>query len=345
MQHKIIDKHDLLDDNGYVIESGYANEDILKYNRSQVKINHNFLKEWDYYLIANSSFGVAFSIACLGPITRLTANFMDYKTGEQHTQSSVLSLNTEEFNMPSDVLQSVSFSGSDVNGQYIRTGNKVKIKVDYKNFGDNTLSVDAEIDIPDYDAMVIIVPYKEKKDMFYYNYKLTCMKVSGNVEFGNKIYSYDEIPTYAIYDWGRGIWFSRNTWYWGSANGVVDGNDFAFNIGYGFGDTSSATENMIFWKGQCHKIEEVEFKLDESDYTKPWIFTSSDGRFEMDFVPVLDRASIANLESVGSNQHQVFGNFSGKVILDDGQTININDLFGFAEVVRNNFGPTGITNE
>ena len=36
-----------------------------------------------------------------------------------------------------------------------------------------------------------------------------------------------------------------------------------------------------------------------------------------------------------SDQHQVFGKFSGSVILDDGSKLEIKDLLGFAEKVRN----------
>ena len=51
---------------------------------------------------------------------------------------------------------------------------------------------------------------------------------------------------------------------------------------------------MIFYDGIAHKIDDVEFVIPEDDYCKPWKFTSSDGRFEMDFLPILDHAWIIN---------------------------------------------------
>jgi len=36
-----------------------------------------------------------------------------------------------------------------------------------------------------------------------------------------------------------------------------------------------------------------------------------------------------------TNQHQVFGHFSGKAILDNGQEIRVQNLLGFAEKVYN----------
>ena len=55
----------------------------------------------------------------------------------------------------------------------------------------------------------------------------------------------------------------------------------------------------------------------------------------MDFTPVLDRASCTDLKVLKSDQHQVFGRFSGKAVLDDGTALEIRELPGFAEKVMN----------
>ena len=55
----------------------------------------------------------------------------------------------------------------------------------------------------------------------------------------------------------------------------------------------------------------------------------------MDFVPIMDRASNTDFVILGSDQHQVFGRFSGTAILDDGKEIKIKDFTGFAEKVSN----------
>ncbi len=67
----------------------------------------------------------------------------------------------------------------------------------------------------------------------------------------------------------------------------------------------------------------------------PWTFTSNDGRFEMDFIPILDRKDNSSVGIISSKQHQVFGKFTGKTVLDDGTVIEIRDFLGFAERVEN----------
>ena len=67
----------------------------------------------------------------------------------------------------------------------------------------------------------------------------------------------------------------------------------------------------------------------------PWRFSSSDGRFELTFAPILDRAANSDIGLIKSDQHQVFGRFTGEVVLDDGSKLSIENLLGFAEKVHN----------
>jgi len=108
-------------------------------------------------------------------------------------------------------------------------------------------------------------------------------------------------------------------------------------IGYGFGNTSAASENIIFYNGVGHKIDDVTFVIPEDDYLKPWKFTSSDGRFEMDFEPIIDRNSFTDMKLLVSEQHQVFGRMTGTMILDDGTKVELKDFLCFAEKVHNKY--------
>ena len=185
-------------------------------------------------------------------------------------------------------------------------------------------------------SMVIATPF-EKPKAFYYNQKINCMRANGFMRLGGKTYDFSEEDSFATLDWGRGVWTYDNTWYWGNGNGTVNGHRVGFNIGYGFGDTSAASENMIIYDGTAHKLSKVSFNIPADSYTKPWTFTSDDGRFEMDFVPVIDRAARTSALIIESDQHQVFGRFTGKMVLDGGDVIELKDFMGFAEKVHNRY--------
>lgn len=87
---------------------------------------------------------------------------------------------------------------------------------------------------------------------------------------------------------------------------------------------------------QC-ALEGGERICQKEIYCKPWKFTSSDGRFEMDFLPILDWSACLDYKLIVSDQHQVFGRMSGMAVLDDGTKIEIKDVLCFAEKVHNRY--------
>ena len=46
----------------------------------------------------------------------------------------------------------------------------------------------------------------------------------------------------------------------------------------------------------------------------------------MEFIPVIDRASCTDVKLIKSDQHQVFGRFTGTAVLDDGTRLEIKEL-------------------
>ena len=119
-----------------------------------------------------------------------------------------------------------------------------------------------------------------------------------------------------------------------------DGRKFGFNLGYGFGDTSAATENMLFVDGVADKLEDVVFDIPKKpdgsfDYLAPWKVTSPDGRLDLTFAPILNRAANMKVLMLASDQNQVFGKFSGTVRLSSGETVTLDGAVGFAERVFN----------
>ena len=340
-QHEITKSIPLLDKNGNLTEAGYAKKLLPVYERGKVKGGALRLKEWDYYYIGNDRFGVALTIADNSYMGLDSISFLSF-TGEpwEITKSPMRIMTLGKTNLP----ESSESGVSEIKGKGYYLSFTVKngvraISAHMDAFkGEDAIDVELKLTGEPEDSMVICTPF-EKKAHFYYNQKINCMRAEGTVKIGAEVYTFSPEDSFAVLDWGRGVWTYHNTWYWGSASGLADGEDFGFNIGYGFGDTSAASENMLFYKGKAHKLSEVTFNIPlkngKEDYLKPWTFTSDDGRFEMDFHPVIDRASCTDFKILKSDQHQVFGRFSGKAVLDDGTVLNIKDLFGFAEKVEN----------
>ena len=336
--HEVTKSQNLLNKKGNIAEPGYAKSLIWKYSRNQIKAPKFRIKEWDYYLVLNEDFACAFTISDLGYIGMQSVSLLNFKEGWEHTESIVNPLPMGKMALPNtSVRGNTKYKDKRLNIEFKVKEGKRMILCNFKKFHEGKdFSCKIMLDEPKMDSMVIATPF-EKDKHFYYNQKINCMPASGTATFDGKTYTFNKETDFGTLDWGRGVWTYDNTWYWGSGNTIVNGKPFGFNIGYGFGDTSAASENMLFYDGVSHKLDDVKFHIPKGDYMKPWKFSSSDGRFEMDFVPILDRAALTDLKVIVSDQHQVFGKMTGKAILDDGTVIEVKDMVCFAEDVHNKY--------
>lgn len=341
MQHKLRPGR-LLNELGHLEEAGYATSLVKEYDRKDIKASKLRIKEWDYYLIYNDHYGVALTLDDNGYMSMLSASVLDFEKAEERTVSPIGAFPLGKTNLPPSSARGVSDLAIKNSRFTFTVENGTRhLKCCLENFRDGVpFEADITLSEEPEDSMVIATPFPEKPTAFYYNQKIIGMRASGKVKVGDWEYTFDPDESFGLLDWGRGVWTYENTWYWGAGQGEVDGHVVGFNIGYGFGDVSAASENMIFVDGKAHKLDRLTFNIPQTadgkdDFLKPWTFTSSDGRFEMDFAPILDRASCTDVKLIISDQHQVFGRFTGKLVLDDGSVIQLKDFLGFAEKVHN----------
>lgn len=338
--HEVIQSHNLLDENGKLIEPGWSKSLIQKYDRSMIKKRKTRIKEWDYYYIMSNSnqFCLCLTISDLGYLGMYSVSFVDLKNAVEHTQSELTAFPLGKTNLPpTSATGNVAFKNKNLNISFAHSAGSRVIKMNYHTF-DNKQGVSCNIELTDepQDSMVIATPWAEDEKAFYYNQKINCMRASGTVTYKGKTYTLNPDVDFAGLDWGRGVWTKDNYWYWGSGSGQIDGVPFGFNLGYGFGDTSAASENVIFYDGKANKFDDIVFNIGKN-YTEPWTFKSSDGRFDMDFTPIIDRNALIDVKIIVTDQHQVFGKMNGTAVLDDGTKIELKDFLCFAEKVHNKY--------
>ena len=339
--HEVTKVQPLLKEDGSLREPGWSKQLYQVYDRNAIKAPKFRIKEWDYYLVLSekNNFGVAFTISDDGYIGLQSVSLLDFSKPWEHTETILNALPMGKLKLPSTSEKGDTvYHDKRLDMEFRVSEGQRRIVCNFKNFLDGkTFSCDITLAEPQMDTMVIATPWKEKKTAFYYNQKINCMRASGKVNFDGKEYVFDPSTDFGTLDWGRGVWTYDNTWYWGSGNMDIDGHSFGFNIGYGFGDTTAASENILFFDGVAHKLDDVKFHIPPNSYTEPWKFTSNNGRFEMDFVPIIDRAAKIDVKVIITDQHQVFGRLSGKAVLDDGTVIEVKDMLCFAEDVHNKY--------
>ena len=338
MQHEITQAIPLLDEQGELTQPGWALRLLPVYDRSKVRGGPLRLKERDCYLVMNRQCALALTISDNRYMGMDSISLIDLWEGWQVTRSPMRLMPLGGTGLPQSSLRgSCARAGRGYGLLFQHEGEGRTLHAHMDRFRDGQ-ALDAQILLtqePE-ESIVMCTPF-EKPGQFYFNQKINCMRAQGKVTLGDREYVFDPEDSFAVLDWGRGVWTCRSTWYWGSASGMVDGVPFGFNIGYGFGDTSAATENALFYGGKLHKLSQVTFHIPRKNgrehYLAPWTFDSDDRRFRMKFRPILDRAACPSAGVVRSGQHQVFGSFTGTAVLDDGTAVRLKELLGCAEKV------------
>ncbi len=342
-QQEITESCELLQIDGTLTNPGYATRPLCRYDRKKIRAAWHRVKEWDYYAILSQElgYGITFTVADLSYIGLVAVCWLDFnkKTFVQQDALAILPRGKTNF-PPSSESGITAFSNNKFNILFDVSNGKRQLAFEVPGF----ISADGEKGLkgnivlnqdPDMESMVIATSWKENRKAFYYNHKVNCMPAEGEVVIGQKRYPFQPENSFGVLDWGRGNWTYKNQWYWGSASGLLDGDPIGWNLGYGFSDRSVASENMVIYKGQAHKLDDVNFHFNTQNFMEPWQFTSNDGRFEMTMNPIIDRNSAVNLGLIKSVQHQVFGTFTGDITLDNGEKLHVENMLGFAEDVLN----------
>jgi hypothetical protein len=344
-QHEVTAPQPLLGTDGVITEPGYAKSLIWEYNREAIKANKLRIKEWDYYIVTGRDFAVAFTVSDLGFIGLNSVSFLQLNEKWERTKTFIKPLTLGRLDLPrTSVTGDVKYKDKHLRVDFLNDGSgKRRIICELDELYDG-MSFNCDITLEETlsETMVIATPWKESPTRFYYNQKINCMRASGFVRVGAAQYAFDPQTDFGTLDWGRGVWTYDNVWYWATANGVINEKPFGFNLGYGFSDRSSATENMVFYDGKVHKLDEVRFliPLDENrqkQYMEPWTYMSNDGRFEAELIPIIDRQATMNFGVIASIQHQVFGRLNGTCKLDDGTELIMKDILCATEDIHNKY--------
>ena len=289
------------------------------------------IKVWDYYAITTPTHFFSFTISNVGYLGMIFAYVIDFASGEYKEQTISLPLGGGITLPRSSTSGKTTYEKGDLKMEFAALPGSRKIFVRWPGFGGSALNAEFTLAQPaDHESMTIVIPIRGKR--FYYNHKLNCLPASGWVDYAGKHYELTTTTALGNLDWGRGVWEYDSHWVWASASGFLTNKQrIGLNLGYGFGDTSAASENAIILDGKVHKLGKVDFTFDPKDYKKPWKMVSPDIRLDLVFTPFFERVAKTNAVVLKSEVHQMFGRYNGWIVSDEGKKIEVKDLIGWAE--------------
>ena len=333
---EITNKKELLDPRGHLATAGYAKHMNFIYDKAAVKCPPLRLKEWDFYQVHfDGRYVLQLTLGHVSYATQIGVTILDLATGERHEMNKVTARNASFIrNMPvnPEVPHTLRYFSKNTLVQFDVTDKHRRLSVTMTD----SVGIKAEVNLQltnvniNKEKMVIAIPFSSPRQ-WYLNYKENCFVANGYCRIEDV--SYDIKDGFGLLDWGRGVWPYHHEWVWGNGGTVVNGKHFGFNIGWGFGNTDAATENMFFYDNKAYKLGIVT----EINMGDNYRYVDLDKRFVFSVEPIYDNFTKTNMLWVHNKCHQLFGKWSGYIVLDDGTRVDVPPFVAFCEKAENNW--------
>lgn len=286
-------------------------------------------KKWNYWAVTSEDILFSATIADVEILQLGGAYFFDRR--------SKLHIDKTAFQPPGTIAIPETTSGDliierpEMRVALTDEGPGTRIRVEAGDFGGKPLTADIVVERPEgHETLNVVIPWSDVQ--FQYTSKQNTLPASGFVQLGDERYEFSE-PSFGCLDFGRGVWPEHTVWNWGAASGVQNGRTVGLNLGGQWTDGTGMTENGICVDGRLTKIsEDLVFGYDKAARMHPWrVRTSATDRIELVFEPEFERVSENTQGPFTVSTHQMFGCYSGRILPDDGEPMEVRDLFGWIE--------------
>ena len=360
---------------GGLREPGWAKQLPWEFHRKDARFLAPLVKEWDYYCVINKSCALCFTVADMGYVGSLSCSVvwgLDTESPIECTETLIAPGTFGRWNLPGTTKKGqtkgtiknafmcfnvVEATKDDGKKCFQRT-----LTVEWPDFGKTKeeymnsvgLGITASLTLeqsPDDDTIVVNTPFGNWPNdsfLFYYNQKINAIPASGTATVGKTQLNFEkkensdvDSDAYGCLDWGRGLWPYSSDWIWCSGHGSCAQNDgskhrVALNLGFGFGNCATHTENSVFYDGKIVKLGRLRADFSKEDFTKNWVFKDEEHKLSLTFTPKLDRFAPTQVVVISMIAHQVFGTFEGTLVDEEsGLNIKISNIPGWCEYVKN----------
>lgn len=315
---------------------GYLNPAAIGFARTPIidcNITGHFLrkKKWNYWCVFGEEILFSATISHLDFAAVCFVYFYEYETQRFYEQTVVIPLGNK-VKMPSKVLESVSYVGSDLSIEITYKDQKTFLNVSSSDFDGEKLTAQLTIEHPsDDESLNVVIPWNRKT--FQFTAKHHTLPTSGYVKIGEKNFSFSSEDCFAVLDFGRGVWPRESIWNWGMASQNIKGYRLGLNFGGKWTDGTGMTENAVFVNGKMTKIsEDVLFEYNRENFMEPWtIRTKFSNDVDLTFTPFFERVASSDFKLIVSDVHQMIGYYEGSIKIAADKVLRIRNMLGCIE--------------
>lgn len=126
---------DLLDANGQLTQAGWSKNLCLRYTRENIQASSLRIKEWDYYALLYSDFGLTITVTDLGVLALITLVWLDFKEKKFYKFEESKLLSRGKLHLPSSSQEGdITFSGKKITLRILKKLNLREITLEAPKF-------------------------------------------------------------------------------------------------------------------------------------------------------------------------------------------------------------------
>ena len=307
-------------------------------HRANLLGNFGLNKRWDYWAVLAGDVVVSATYADIDHFGIGDVYWANLVTGETGGKSVLVSAGEDVSlpDRPGTAPLRVSHDGLDL--RLIDDADGTMIEAEWTESDGRPGRLAVMVEQPEHhDSLNVVIAWSE--DLFNFTSKHQARPVRGELAVGDQRWLFGSpsgSEAWGVLDVGRGRWPAKINWNWGGGAGRSGDHVIGLQFGAKWTKGSGFTENGIIVNGRLSKIgAELEWQYDWDHPMQPWRIVDPAGQLDVVLTPRFDKHTQVDVsDDLGSDVHQVFGTYSGRLVTDEGLALTFSSLQGFAEEAR-----------
>jgi len=316
MEKEIIARTRLLDGRGRLCTSGWAREDLVDYNKENIRARRGFT-EWECYHVFNGEFSLCITYGHAGNRGMCSAILTDFETGE-------VTVFGKDTTNPGDRFDLDHNSGTPHNLKAEEGSFFLSVGFDGELRSLRLRDEGLQAELFAHDALqplVTVTPFSSRRH-FALSYRKSFRDLAGKIVFRNREYALTGETFMTLWSL-RAVLPMRNEWLSGIGTQEIGGKVYGLQLFRANGDGDAPAECALFEDGEVVKLGELRCRMNDEKGLKTRYLSDDSSRVHLTFEPAYENYVNYFRPLWAQKKRRLFGTVSGSVINGAGQKITL----------------------
>ncbi len=327
MQREITRPCRIFEENGEVMNAGWARRPVFEYNSEASKTSGRH-SERDCYFVNSDEVSLYLSVENLGSYFAVKIAVADLKRGGVICDTSIRRLSLIKTELPeSDDKGELLYNDKRMQLQLTNTPQGRYLKCDFIDFaGIKNLYFNLFLKKLDGDSLNELAPFERNRKYFYYKRFMPKFTASGVIRVGGLEYNLNETNGRGYFDMTRFSKPRKHDYQRLSADCMLGGERFSLCLATRVGDNRYGNENCFFLGGKIHKLSQIKVNGSPGRLERPVYFKAGTSAVDITFKPftVRGKAMTADMDKTTVVFGRLFGSINrverkSPIVLDNAQ--------------------------